>query len=160
MKFKHQNNCTVGLDVYKSHCRQIAGNRSSRLHSVRQKVPHEVQHSSLACTVGDAPVLMAEWTPSRPPYGPVPSSLSSTASALQTWARRRASRWGGSTRWRSLRKRREGTGGGGRGWGHRWHRGRGRYVKVGWRQSPIWRAVRGRRDGRRGGGGGGRRCWR
>lgn len=28
VKFKHRNNCTVGLNVYTSHCRQIAGSRS------------------------------------------------------------------------------------------------------------------------------------
>lgn len=28
MKFKHRTNCSVGLSVYKSHCRQIAGHRS------------------------------------------------------------------------------------------------------------------------------------
>lgn len=27
VKFKHQSNCTVGLDAYKSQCRQIAENQ-------------------------------------------------------------------------------------------------------------------------------------
>lgn len=65
MYFKHPSNCTVELDVYKSQCRQIAGNKSSLLLVTSLKgyrlLSVAPRCTSLAVTIRDGCVLVGLW---------------------------------------------------------------------------------------------------
>lgn len=145
MKFKHRTNCTVGLSVYKSHCRQIAGHRSLDLLLESGGAQHTCW---LAGPVTGAAVWMAILVLFHPP--PLPNPLcTTTPTTLQARARRRAGRGGGPARWGALRRRGQGASGGE-------HGRQGGRAQVGRGQRPIGREIRwgrGRGGGRIGGGG-------